>query len=88
MNFLYIYFIGSTLSDCHSNDHFECCRFEEMPECIYEIAGLEILIANDNKMSSINVPALSNLKRLANLDLSNNNIGYVPPELGNLKNLR
>ncbi|OXU30630.1 hypothetical protein TSAR_003644 [Trichomalopsis sarcophagae] len=63
-------------------------KFEEMPECIYEIAGLEILIANDNKMSCINVPALSNLKRLAHLDLSNNNIGYVPPELGNLKNLR
>lgn len=59
-----------------------------MPECIYEMPNLEILIANDNKMSSINVPALSKLKYLANLDLSNNNIGYVPPELGNLIHLR
>ncbi|XP_014205804.1 leucine-rich repeat-containing protein 40-like [Copidosoma floridanum] len=63
-------------------------KFAEMPECVYEVSNLEILTANDNKMSSINVPALSNLKNLANLDLSNNNITYVPPELGTLNNLR
>uniref|UniRef100_A0ABD2WZG8 Disease resistance R13L4/SHOC-2-like LRR domain-containing protein n=1 Tax=Trichogramma kaykai TaxID=54128 RepID=A0ABD2WZG8_9HYME len=63
-------------------------KFEELPDCIYQLENLEILTANDNKMSTINAAALGNLTRLANLDLSNNNIGYVPPELGNLKNLR
>ncbi|KAJ8674117.1 hypothetical protein QAD02_005379 [Eretmocerus hayati] len=63
-------------------------KFEEMPECVYKVVSLEILVANDNKMTSIDVPALSQLQQLANLDLSNNNIGFVPPELGNLVNLR
>ncbi|XP_046614676.1 leucine-rich repeat-containing protein 40-like isoform X1 [Neodiprion virginianus] len=63
-------------------------RFVDIPECIYDVPGLEILIANNNKIEKIDVMHLSKLKRLANLDLSNNNIGNVPPELGNLKQLK
>ena len=63
-------------------------RFVNIPQCIYEIIHLEILIASDNQIANIDVPALSKLRRLATLDLSNNNIGYVPPELGNLTHLR
>ena len=63
-------------------------RFVEVPACIYEITHLEILVANDNKIAKIDVPALNKLRRLATLDLSNNNIGYVPPELGKLIHLR
>lgn len=50
--------------------------------------GLEIFLANGNKITEINVHGLAQLKRLATLDLSNNNISYVPPELGNMKQLR
>ncbi|XP_012257717.2 leucine-rich repeat-containing protein 40-like [Athalia rosae] len=62
-------------------------RFVEIPECIYDLPGLEILTVNNNQIEKIDATLLSKLPRLANLDLSNNNIGYVPPELGNLKKL-
>ncbi|KAL6255824.1 hypothetical protein P5V15_013067 [Pogonomyrmex californicus] len=63
-------------------------RFIELPESIYDVTSLESLIANDNLIAKIDVPLLEKLKRLAVLDLTNNNIAHVPPELGNLKNLR
>lgn len=63
-------------------------RFTEIPDCIYNIASLEILLANGNKITTINIDGLSKLKRLATLDLANNNINHVPPELGNMKQLR
>lgn len=50
--------------------------------------GLEILLFNDNKLEEINVEELAKLTRLATLNLSNNNIGFVPPQLGNLTQLR
>lgn len=63
-------------------------KFTKIPESIYEVESLEILLASDNQIVEINVPGLAKLKRLATLDLGNNNIGHVPPELGNLKQLR
>jgi len=63
-------------------------RFTEIPEAIYDAISLESLIANDNVIEVIDVSALEKLKRLAVLNLSNNNIAHIPPELGNLKNLR
>jgi len=64
------------------------CRFTELPEAIYNVVSLESLIANDNLIVKIDVPLLEKLKKLAVLNLTNNNIAHVPPELGNLKNLR
>lgn len=55
---------------------------------MYNVTSLEICIANDNLISEIDVSSLQKLKKLAVLNFANNNIGYVPPELGNLKNLR
>ncbi|XP_012286484.1 leucine-rich repeat-containing protein 40 isoform X1 [Orussus abietinus] len=63
-------------------------RFTKVPDCLYTIDALEILLADTNQIIEIDVASLAQLKRLATLDLSNNNIGFVPPELGNLKNLR
>lgn len=63
-------------------------RFGKIPECIYEMEGLEILNASDNQISDIRVNGLTKLKKLAVLQLANNSINYVPPELGNLKQLR
>ncbi|XP_026827400.1 leucine-rich repeat-containing protein 40 isoform X2 [Ooceraea biroi] len=63
-------------------------RFTELPDAIYDIVPLESLIANDNQISKIDIPSLEKLKRLAVLNLANNNIAHVPPELGTLKHLR
>nr|XP_027223165.1 leucine-rich repeat-containing protein 40-like [Penaeus vannamei] len=63
-------------------------RFEQLPACVYEMAQLEILFAGDNKITSIYVEGLSKLKRIATLDLHNNNIDFVPPLLGNMTQLR
>lgn len=63
-------------------------RFSTIPQCVFEMQGLEILLLGDNQITDICIDGLSRLKRLAILDLSNNNIGQVPPELGNMKQLR
>ncbi|GFG36680.1 hypothetical protein Cfor_11016 [Coptotermes formosanus] len=63
-------------------------KFAELPECVYKLPGLEILIAHDNCLTQIDVAGLSQLRRLATLDLTNNNISHVPPELGNMTQLR
>lgn len=63
-------------------------RYKEIPESIYDVDSLEILIANDNLITNIDILSLQKLQKLAILNLANNNIGYIPPELGNLKNLR
>ncbi|XP_043489519.1 leucine-rich repeat-containing protein 40-like [Polistes fuscatus] len=63
-------------------------RFTELPEHIYEISSLETLVVNDNMVTNIDVPSLKKLKKLAILNLANNNIDNVPPELGNLTNIR
>lgn len=61
-------------------------KFVEFPKCIYELLHLEIIIACDNKIEAIDASesGLAALKRLATLDLSNNNISQVPPILGNM----
>lgn len=63
-------------------------RYKEIPESIYDVNSLEILIANDNLITNIDILSLQKLQKLTILNLANNNIGYIPPELGNLKNLR
>lgn len=63
-------------------------RFKELPSCIYELKALEILVAADNQVPSINVEGLSKLERLATLDLHNNSIDFVPLELGNMTQLK
>lgn len=63
-------------------------RYKEIPESVYDVSSLEILIANDNLITNIDILSLQKLQKLTILNLANNNIGYIPPELGNLKNLR
>lgn len=63
-------------------------RFEQIPACIYEMAQLEILFAADNRIDLLYVEGLLKLKRLATLDLHNNNIDFVPPPMGNMTQLR
>ncbi|XP_078050920.1 leucine-rich repeat-containing protein 40 [Augochlora pura] len=63
-------------------------RYKEIPQSVYDVEPLEIFIANNNGIADIDVSSLRKLQKLTVLDLANNNIGYVPPELGNLKNIR
>jgi Leucine-rich repeat (LRR) protein len=63
-------------------------RFTSIPQCVYSMVGLEILLASDNKITEIDVEGLQNLKRIATLDLTNNNISQIPPQLGNMTQLR
>ncbi len=63
-------------------------RFEEVPSCLYSCPKLETIVLCGNKVVRIDVEGLSKLEMLAVLDLQNNSIDHVPPELGNLKQLR
>ncbi|XP_018577027.1 leucine-rich repeat-containing protein 40 isoform X2 [Anoplophora glabripennis] len=62
-------------------------KLTNVPDCVYGMVGLEILLLNDNGIEEINVEGLKKLKRLASLNLCNNNIHHVPPELGNMTQL-
>ncbi|ALC41897.1 CG3494 [Drosophila busckii] len=61
-------------------------RLKRLPSCIYELINLESLIANDNKIKTLDVSdnGLGALPRLMVLNLANNDIQLVPPQLGNL----
>ncbi|XP_047509093.1 leucine-rich repeat-containing protein 40-like [Pieris napi] len=65
-------------------------KFTKIPRCVYELDNLEILLAAENQVTEINISsdALAKLKKLAVLDLTNNSIISVPPELGNFTHLR
>ncbi|KAG1658916.1 Leucine-rich repeat-containing protein 40 [Nymphon striatum] len=63
-------------------------RFTSIPSALFGLLKLEIIFLNDNQINAINVEGLSHLKDLATLDLHNNNISQVPPELGNLQQLK
>jgi hypothetical protein len=52
------------------------------------LPGLEILNARDNKVSLVDAVLLASMPRLTVLDLTNNDINQVPPELGLLSKLR
>ncbi|XP_053666913.1 leucine-rich repeat-containing protein 40 [Anopheles marshallii] len=64
-------------------------QLKRIPDCVYELRGLEIFLANGNQIEEIDASenGLGALKRLATLDLANNNIKHVPPILGTLKNI-
>lgn len=63
-------------------------QFDSIPECIYDCQKLETILIANNKISCIEVEKLSRLTQLAILDLQNNAIQSVPPELGNLTQIR
>ena len=63
-------------------------KFDHLPICLFACSKLETIIMCDNQISQIDVQGLSKLNMLAILDLRNNNIGAVPPELGLMKQLK
>ncbi|GBM38001.1 Leucine-rich repeat-containing protein 40 [Araneus ventricosus] len=63
-------------------------RFHSLPSALYGLKKLEIILASDNQVEDIDANGLSQIPTLTVLDLHNNSIKVVPPELGNLRNLR
>ncbi|XP_026287619.1 leucine-rich repeat-containing protein 40 [Frankliniella occidentalis] len=68
--------------------NFAYNKFSELPRVLGSMPGLEIINARDNKVSVIDALLLATVPRLAVLDLANNDINQVPPELGLLSGLR
>ncbi|KAL5016231.1 hypothetical protein ScPMuIL_005820 [Solemya velum] len=65
-----------------------CNRFMQLPTVLYKLKKLEILFASDNKIEVIDADGLCQLPVLGTLDLQNNSINQVPPELGNCLQLK
>ncbi|XP_078574385.1 leucine-rich repeat-containing protein 40-like isoform X2 [Branchiostoma floridae x Branchiostoma japonicum] len=63
-------------------------RFQQFPPVLYSLVKLENIFANDNHIAAIDVDGLLKLPALATLDLQNNDIMQVPPQLGNVTSLR
>ncbi|KAK6633229.1 hypothetical protein RUM44_003830 [Polyplax serrata] len=68
--------------------NISCNSIQEIPESVYQLLAVEILNFSDNKITSLDAEKMLQLKFLANLDLTNNNLTNVPPLIGNMKQLR
>merc|ERR1719369_1128660 len=63
-------------------------QFPSIPDCLFDCPKLETILIANNRITCIEVEKLSKLTKLAILDLQNNAIQTVPPELGNLSQIR
>lgn len=63
-------------------------RMHQMPVVVYQLSKLEVLLASDNHIQTVDSHALQQLSRLSSLDLQNNDVAHVPPELGLCTQLR
>lgn len=63
-------------------------RFKAFPDVLYRILSLETILICNNQVGAIDPLRLKMLDRLSTLDLQNNDIMQVPPELGNCTSLR
>lgn len=63
-------------------------RFSNLPSVLYSLRTMEIILASGNQIQIIDVDSLLSMKALSTLDLQNNNIAQVPPQLGNVTQLR
>lgn len=56
-------------------------QFPVIPSVVYELQKLEILFVNGNRIEEVDVERLQHMPLLSTLNLQNNNIVHVPPEL-------
>uniref|UniRef100_A0A8B9QPX7 Leucine-rich repeat-containing protein 40 n=1 Tax=Anas platyrhynchos TaxID=8839 RepID=A0A8B9QPX7_ANAPL len=63
-------------------------RFKVFPGVLYRILALETILLSNNQVGSIDPLQLKKMEKLGTLDLQNNDLLQVPPELGNCENLR
>ncbi|XP_067893356.1 leucine-rich repeat-containing protein 40 isoform X2 [Heterodontus francisci] len=59
-----------------------CNRFKEFPDALYHVPTLETVLISNNQVGSIDAIQLMQLDRLTTLDMQNNDLMQVPPELG------
>ncbi|KAJ0065563.1 hypothetical protein NL108_013459, partial [Boleophthalmus pectinirostris] len=57
-------------------------RYMSFPAVLYELTNLETVLLGNNQVSSVDASRLQALVHLSTLDLSNNDLLHVPPELG------
>ena len=68
-------FIAPTMVACHYwGDH--------IPDVVYALGALTTLIVSDNQIAQLDVGGLQRCAALTTLELTNNSIAEVPPELG------
>ncbi|XP_076134191.1 leucine-rich repeat-containing protein 40 isoform X1 [Alosa pseudoharengus] len=63
-------------------------RFKAFPDVLYKIPTLETILMSNNQVGAVDPIQLKMLDKLSTLDLQNNDIVQVPPELGNCTSLR
>ncbi|XP_061859809.1 leucine-rich repeat-containing protein 40 [Colius striatus] len=63
-------------------------RFKVFPTVLYQLLALETVLLSNNQVGSIDPLQLRKMEKLGTLDLQNNDLLHVPPELGNCENLR
>uniref|UniRef100_A0A8C3TMT2 Leucine rich repeat containing 40 n=1 Tax=Catharus ustulatus TaxID=91951 RepID=A0A8C3TMT2_CATUS len=63
-------------------------RFKVFPSVLYQLPALETILLSNNQVGSIDPVQLKGLDKLGTLDLQNNDLLQVPPELGNCESLR
>ncbi|GAB1605556.1 leucine-rich repeat-containing protein 40-like [Argonauta hians] len=56
-------------------------RFTSIPAAVYTLPSLEILFVNGNQVAKLDVAALQELPALTTLNLQNNNLTHIQPEL-------
>ncbi|XP_040843200.1 leucine-rich repeat-containing protein 40 isoform X1 [Ochotona curzoniae] len=63
-------------------------RFKTFPEVLYRIPALETILISNNQVGSLDPHKMKTMEHLTTLDLQNNDLLQIPPELGNCVNLR
>uniref|UniRef100_A0A8D2AHI5 Leucine-rich repeat-containing protein 40 n=1 Tax=Sciurus vulgaris TaxID=55149 RepID=A0A8D2AHI5_SCIVU len=63
-------------------------RFKMLPEVLYCISTLETVLISNNQVGSVDAQKMRMMENLTTLDLQNNDLLQIPPELGNCVNLR
>lgn len=63
-------------------------RFKSVPEVLYQIVSLETVMLGNNQVGGVDPSHLMKLDHLSTLDLSNNDLLSIPPELGLCTSLR
>ncbi|KAG7228805.1 hypothetical protein INR49_008583 [Caranx melampygus] len=63
-------------------------RFKSFPEVLYQILSLETVLLGNNQVGGVDPSRLIKLEHLLTLDLSNNDLLNIPPELGLCSSLR
>ncbi|KAM6262629.1 leucine-rich repeat-containing protein 40 isoform 2-T2 [Porphyrio hochstetteri] len=63
-------------------------RFKVFPSVLYHLLALETILLSNNQVGAVDPLQLKKMDRLGTLDLQNNDLLHVPPELGNCESLR